>query len=189
MAGLVSGRWDLALPLGVVLELFWLDIIRLGALVPPSGVLSFLLIFSFCLLLDLQIPSQLPILFLLGLPCAYLVASLERRQRQQANIFAAAVQAWCQNPDAGVGLSPEQVVHKALWRVAWTNFGLYMACFILLLVVCLLLQKYEVLLEIPGVTWNVLYGIGLMGAVLALRTKRAYMLLTISLCAIVAWHM
>ena len=46
MLGGLSGQWQPALSLGIVVELLWLDVIALGSVVPPFGTLAFLLLFS-----------------------------------------------------------------------------------------------------------------------------------------------
>lgn len=43
-----TGDWALALPLGIIFELLWLDTLELGGVVPPYGGLSFLLAFPLC---------------------------------------------------------------------------------------------------------------------------------------------
>lgn len=57
-AGFFIGDWSLALPLGIIIELLWLDALELGSVVPPYGSLSFLLVFPLCRQFGLDQPGM-----------------------------------------------------------------------------------------------------------------------------------
>ena len=188
VAGWLTGRWDVALPLAVFFELFWLDVIRLGAIVPPSGALSFLLLFPLILLLHIQTPAELALPLLLCVPAAYAVSRLERALRERNNAAIDEVSRWCAHASPAHGTSPERVVWRALGWHGLTNALLFVLSFGLVYAVLRTVQAFGLPVA-PGLSWNVLYGAGLMGAVLALRIRRAYAVLGVVLTAIVLMHM
>lgn len=185
LAGWLTGRWDVAMPLAVFLELFWLDVIRLGAIAPPSGALSFVLLFSSVLLLDVQAPTQLPLPLLLCVPCAYAVSLLERRLRENANANIEPVAAWCAGER---GLSPAEAIVRGLWRQTVANAALFLAAFALVMGTLFFVKAWMGLPAAPELSWNILYGLGLLGAVLALRTRRAYAVLACAVAVILVTH-
>ena len=186
VAGWLTGRWDVALPLAIFLELFWLDIIRLGTIAPPSGSISFFLLLPTVLLLDIEAPRQLPLPLMLCVPCAYAVSRLERALRGKANEDIGPVTRWC----AGAGgTSPQRVVWRSVTRQIVGNGLLFILCFYPIYGLLALMQHHVGLPEAPGLSWNVLYGVGLMGAVLALRTRRAYAVLGCALTAMLVIHL
>ena len=79
IAGICTSDWALALSLGIILELLWLDVLELGSVVPPFGSLRFLLYalcyaLLFCLLAVLTARQALPQLLVLNWPMLYAAA-------------------------------------------------------------------------------------------------------------------
>lgn len=182
LAGWMTGRWDVALPMAITLELFWIDRIRLGAVIPPVACLGYLLLFPLTLQLDLQIPEQLPLPMLLCLSCAHMGAWLERGERVYANALADRVIRW--NAGGMGGISPGRALGMAIVRHCVLRFLLYLVCYGgIYVLICLGLRYYLVL--VTPLTWNMLYGVALMGGVLALRTRRAYAVLGCAMLGIV----
>ena len=185
LAGCLTGQWAVAVPLGIVLELFWLDVIPLGPVLSPTGALSYLLTFSMSLLFALHSPGQLvlPLFFTMG--CAYASIWLERRQRMRANALVETMAA-CEGR-----LSPDAVVYASLGERIAQQVGLYILCFyalygILHMMVATLPGGIPF---VPGITWESLYGVGAVGALLALRTRRAYAVLGVCLLVMAAMRM
>ncbi len=201
--GLLSGELELALSLGIFLELFWLDFLRLGAVVPPSGTLSFILLFSLSLIHGWQEPMQLAIPLLFCVSFAYSASWLEKWQRRQNDILLEGVQAWAEWPnisnlspkfDKGKNtnsdlvskcISPDAVMTSAFWRTLWSYGLLFLFCFVCLHTLFSFLQNIHALPLVPGLSWPMLYGMGLTGAVLALRNKRAYAVLLMGMAWII----
>lgn len=185
LAGYLTGQWAVAVPLGIVLELFWLDVIPLGPVLAPTGALSYWLTFSMSLLFELHAPGQLvlPLFFAVG--SAYASIYLERRQRARANALVETMAA-CEGR-----LSPDAVVYVSLGRRLAQQTGLYLLFFcalygILRMAVAALPNGIP---SVPGITWEALYGVGAVGALLALRTRRAYAVLGICLLAMAVARM
>ncbi len=175
--GLVTNALAEALALGLVLELFWIDRLRLGTVVPPSATLSFLLLFPFCLLFDWHEPEQIPLPLLTCILFAHVSAALERWLRRCNAAQDTALEQWIEDPTSPSGMSVEKYVWNSHWRVVWSSATLYVVSFFLLYALFTSLISIGAMVQIPGLTWNILYGIGLLGAVLALRTRRSYAVL------------
>ncbi len=182
--GFATNSLEFALPLGAVLELFWLDILRLGAIIPPSGTLSFLLLYPLCLIFNWQAPSQFAIPLLVCLPLAYTIKWVESLQREQNNAQIAEVENWVNNPKTGN--SPQKVIYISLLRFICFETLHYMTLFGLLFFIFHTLEHNHIFI-ISGITWSVIFSISLMGAVLALRTRRAYAILCLALVIAYFW--
>lgn len=185
LAGYLTGQWAVAIPLGIVLELFWLDVIPLGPVLSPTGALSYLLTFSMSLLFELHAPGQLvlPLFFTMG--SAYASIYLERQQRARANALVETMAA-CEGR-----LSPDAVVYASIGGRLVQQVGLYLLCFyalygILRMAVAALPNGIPF---VPGITWEALYGVGAVGALLALRTRRAYAVFGVCLLVMAAVRM
>ncbi len=177
LMGLATDTLGEALALGLVLELFWIDGLRLGTVVPPSATLSFLLLYPLCMLFGWQSPEQLPLPLLICILFAHVSAWQESWLRKRNASHDTAVEAWIEQPTSAPSakaLSPEAYIWRSHWRVLWSSALLYGLCFGLLYFFFAFLVQKQAFPIIPHLTWNILYGVGLLGAVLALRTRRAY---------------
>lgn len=166
-----TGQWEYALPLGLALELFWLDVLPLGLVTPPVAAFSYLLVFSMQLLFPPSAAGQPIFPLFAGLACANLSAALERHQRCAANAAAARLQ-------AGQGTSsPDAVVRTILLSRVLQQGALYLAAFVMLSCLMrlyvLLPASVQIFLTLP---WTNLYGLGLLGAIAALRLRNARLL-------------
>lgn len=182
ITGYFTSDWSLALPLGVIMELLWLDTLELGSVVPPFGGLSFLLLFPLCVHFGLTEPGPLLLPLVLSMLAAYAGSFVEQRQRIRQNRLVDRVEAWCAG--SGCGLAPGRaVLHAALAR-ACLQFLLYALSFALIFCLLSFLNARQALPALPKLTWPVLYAAALLGAVLSLRTRQAYLVLFSSLGAI-----
>lgn len=179
LVGFLTDDWLLALPLGITLELLWLDVVPLGSVVPPQGVLSFLLMFPLARLYGWSAPGALLLPLLLAVLAAYASAFAERSQRVLLNRLMPAVETYCRT---GRGCPPGgALLLGAGLRICW-QFALYLACFILLAGIFegLDSQRRGPLLLI--INWPMMYVAAMLGAVLSLRVRRAYAILLAGLC-------
>lgn len=180
-AGLVTGHTDIALPLGIIFELFWLDIIPLGAVIPPVASLNFFLVFCLALVFDWHSPAQFVLPLLITLPCAYLGAMLERRQYARNDIALEPLHNWMLSPTTGQ--SPGHIIVRSLVQTTLLQGGLFLLLFSLAYV--LMLSGVEAffadIFNKVQVSWKLLYGFAAIGAIVALRTRRAYAALALSI--------
>ena len=187
MAGAITSDWSLAIPLGIIFELLWLDALELGSVVPPYGSLSFLLLFPLCRHFGLAEPGNLLIPLIFCMLAAYAAAYGEHRQRISQNPMVDKVETWCAGKPGG--LAPGTALffsslHRSLWQIT-----LYCLCFAVIFSLLRTLQNSQSLPALRAVTWSALYVAALLGAVLSLRTRQAYMVLTgcLALVAMLIW--
>ena len=185
MAAAITGDWPLTLPLGIVLELLWLDAAALGGVVPPFPALSYLVAYPLCRHLGLSQADGALLPLALSLLAAHAAAWCERRQRGMLDGAAEAVAAWTRGEG---GLSPRAAVLRAsLWRACW-QFFLHLASFCL----CGLLLRAlppEIVRPYPGLGWPALYAAAMAGVLLTLRTRHAYAVLAAAFAALGAWSL
>ncbi len=206
--GFCTENLPFALALGLVLELFWIDALRLGCIVPPSGTFSFLLLYPLCILFQWYLPSMLPIPLVICLGFGYAASWLEQWHRRKNMAYDACLQEWVEKPhidesanlkkdlvsscneqekDAVAAMAPTEIIAFARWQMLWSAALLYMVCFSSIYAFFHWLQKIYTVPSLPMVSWNVLYGVGLLGAVLSLRTKRAYAVLGVAFFFLFLW--
>lgn len=146
---------------------------------PPYGSLSFLLLFPICRHFGLVEPGRLLIPLILCMLAAYAAAYGEHRQRISQNPMVDRVEAWCAGKPKGLAPGTALLL-SSLYRSLW-QIVLYCLCFILIFSLVDTLHNRQVLPALRAVTWSALYVAALMGAVLSLRTRQAYAVLTGSL--------
>ncbi len=188
--GLCTNALPEAMALGLVLELFWIDGLRLGTIVPPSATLSFLLLFPLCFIFDWFSPSELPLPLLVCIVFAHVSAWLERWHRARNALHDAQLEHWVEAPtqEPYAALSPEHIILRSHWRVLWSSALVYMFCFALVYVFFKYLVQEQLFPVFYGMSWSQLYGVGLLGAILALRTRRVYVVLSLALVGVVFWQ-
>ena len=156
MLGGLSGQWQPALSLGIVVELLWLDVIALGSVVPPFGTLAFLLLFPLSIIPGWSEAHQFLAPLMFAVFAAYGASYAERYQRVALNPLVDLVTAWF---TSGRGCTPGQAVALgAVVRAAW-QFSLYMLCYVALWLACDLLGEAIFLFE-GQMGWPILFAGG-----------------------------
>lgn len=179
LMGVLTGDWLLALPLGITLELLWLDVVPLGSVVPPQGVLSFLLMFPLARHYGWSAPGALLLPLLLAVLAAYAAAFAERSQRIVLNRIMPNVESFSRT---GRGCPPGgALLLGAGLRACW-QFALYLLCFALLALVFEGLDSQRRGPLLRTINWPMMYVAAMLGAVLSLRVRKAYGVLLASLC-------
>ncbi len=176
--GFFTDNLEFSLSLGIVFELFWLDVLRLGAIIPPSATLSFLLAYPFILIFAWPTPSQFALPLLICLGFAYSVRGIELWQRKHNNAYIHQVEQWTKNPQ--IGLHPKYVIYKSLSQSIWIYALLYLVLFFGLYYLFSILSSNQLLPTIAQFNWTILYAAGLLGALLTLRTKKIYIILLLA---------
>lgn len=168
----------MGLPLGIIFELLWLDVLPLGSVVPPYGTLSFLLLFPLAGLYDWRQPDVLLLPIIFAMLCAYVAAWLEQYQRALMDDTSARVQRWCSSPAEGI-LPGQAILYSILVR-AVAQYALYVVCFLILTALGPLFARVGSH-WFPAVSWAMLYAAAMTGAVFGLRIRRTYAILALSL--------
>ncbi|MDO5483658.1 MAG: hypothetical protein Q4F27_01995 [Desulfovibrionaceae bacterium] len=170
----------MALALGIVLELLWLDVLELGNVVSPHAGLAFLLLFPLARHFGLHEPGPLLLPLLLTMLAAHAGAWSERALRGYQNRVVDIVE---RTPVFSLG--------RAVWRMAWqraaVQFLLYSLCYAVLFWITDKLVAGGLLPQLSSLHWYMLFGMALVGVVLSLRNQRACLVLMgcllFSLCA------
>ena len=188
LAGLATGRWELALALGIAFELVWLDAVAMGGIIPPFAGMAFLLVFPLASALGWTEPGPILLPFVAAMLAASLGSLLEQRARLLQN-------AWLETGltlDEGEApaQTPERIVLRAaLRRMAW-HAGLYAACYAAMAFGTAFLLSHGLYPAMPDLPWAAVFALAMLGAVLSLRIQRAYWvfgaLLAILFCRL-AW--
>ncbi len=182
----VSGAWAQLIPLGIILELFWLDVVPLGSIVPPLNVFSFWLMVPLCLHFSWEQPAPMLVPLLLAVICAYGGAWLERWLRVYRNTLLGQVHRWA--TQTGQGCPPARAVVHSAWQRFFLQLFFFSVCYIMVLEFTLSLQARGMLLQLDALTWPVVYAVSALGALLSLRTRRAYALLCVLLALLGIAH-
>lgn len=166
------------MPLGITLELLWLDVVPLGTVVPPQGTLSYLLLFPLARLYGWSAPGPLLLPILLAVLAAYGAALLERSERVFLNGLMPPVEQYCLT---GKGLSPGSALLLGALLRAILQLALYMVSFVALAVVFEGLDSHRRGPLLLVITWPMMYATAMLGGVLSLRVRRAYAVLLAAL--------
>lgn len=158
-----------------------MDIIPLGAVIPPVASLNFFLVFCLALIFDWHSPAQFVLPLLITLPCAYLGAMLERRQYARNDTCLEPLHSWMLSPTTGQ--SPGRIIMHSLVQTALLQAGLFLLLFSLVYVVMLsgVEECFTNIFSKAQVSWRFLFGFAAIGAIVALRTRRAYAALALSI--------
>ena len=145
------------------------------------------MLFPLCRHFGLTEPGSLLIPLILCMLAAYAAAFFEHRQRINQNPMVDKVEMWCKGKPGGFSPGAALLfssIHRSLWQIT-----LYCLCFVVIFSVLRTLQNSETLPALRAVTWSALYVAALLGAVLSLRTRQAYMVLTgcLALLAMLIW--
>lgn len=200
VAAFATDLWDVALPLGITLELLWLDIVAMGSIIQPFGGMAFLLLFPLCATLSWTQPGVLLLPLVLCMVAAHIGAYCELRYRIQQNCLLDMVaRMLAREGDTGKADNPveqatedqeenipERLLHQCfVGRILWHAL-LYLASYAILCLVVSTLIDWNIYPVLPNLQWVFVYALATIGAILSLRQRRAYILCGLSILVIVA---
>ncbi len=178
--GLWTGELSPALPLALFYELFWLDLFAVGTYVPPNALLPLLCLLTLSHIMGLADPWILSVLALVLLPMAHLGTWLELRHRLwQISGYNRLLRAF------RMGRSLEFV---SSWALALSLVQLFFMNFLLFFVIAwascpLLMMLVPFIPEMDHVpplsSWTMLWAIGALGGLMALRIRRSFALFSL----------
>lgn len=180
----MTGEWGLSMHLAIFLELFWLDLFPAGTYIPPNAIISLLLSLTIAGHFGLESAGQLAIPLLLTLPAALTGAQVEYLHRRRRNQQYTDLLHW------GRGAGRVDKGDAPLWRIMVRslgelfvlNLGLFCAWLLVLAgTISMLADGVGYLPSVPGISWGHVWSVGAMGAMLALRLRRAYVLFALVL--------
>lgn len=162
-----------ALNAGVFFELLWLDLFPAGTFIPPNAPLA--LTIALGLLACLPDPDMRTVLLVLAvsIPTAYAGSWTEQWLRTVQNRSYTAILTWNRRRVVHAS-TPDRLVLNALMLQGAVLFGLYVGCSS-----ALLIGLRQILPLLPSgrqPTWPMIWMCAALGAVLALRVRKAYAL-------------
>ncbi|MGE4193519.1 MAG: PTS sugar transporter subunit IIC [Pseudodesulfovibrio sp.] len=174
--GAATGEYTTSLYIAIFFELFWLDLIPAGTYIPPHLTAATFSALTLSTYFGLDQPSKImPVLFA-SMPLAWLGARLEGwlRDREQASYNA--MLNWARNPRSMH--TPGTIILRSMGRNLFINWGVFFAAvFTLKLCFQLFYDLYPTAFSHLGVTWAHLWVAASLGGLMALRQKRAYVVL------------
>ncbi len=194
LVSFVTGLWDVALPLGISLELMWLDVVAMGSIIQPFGGMAFLLLFPLSAALSWTQPGVLLLPLVLCMVAAHVGAFCELRYRIHQNHLLDCCSRHLRALDEERATSgtetgrdtPECLISQCLWgRIVWHAL-LYLVCYALLCLIVSTLLFWDLYPVLPNLDWVFIYALATIGAVLSLRERRAYVVCGLTILALVA---
>lgn len=173
-----------SLAIGIFFELFWLDLFPAGTFIPPHAPAATLTTLALASRLGAVEPRVVLLAILLGLPMSWLGARLDQVRREFENRNYNRVLQDARKP---ADFHPERVVLASLAVLCALHFLVFGLCLGLLDWLAGLIEPLwlDLFADLP-VSWPWLWLAASLGAVLSLRWRRAYALLTLGVAVVAA---
>ncbi|MFO7717592.1 MAG: PTS sugar transporter subunit IIC [Desulfohalobium sp.] len=169
--GMATGQWPLAIGVGITFELFWMDLFPAGTYIPPHGQAATVYSLTIAHCMGMYRPWDLLPVVVVALVLAHCWVRLEYWHRHWQNShYSQLLQSVRQEHGF---FAPERFVARSLVQLFVLN-GL-----VFFLLTQISLWAFEWLHPLwPAapfaLQWPHVWGVALLGAVAALRTKAAY---------------
>lgn len=163
---------------GIFFELLWLDLFPAGTYIPPQALFSLTATLTILACLPDADMRSTALIVVATLPLAYLGAWVEQLHRKRQNARYSQLLIWNRG-GKGSSFAPNRLTAGALIEIFLLNFSLFLLCVTPLLSGLRLLQPWFSGGLQPS--WPMLWAAACVGAILALRVRRAYALAGASL--------
>jgi PTS system mannose-specific IIC component len=174
--GAATGEYTTSLYIAIFFELFWLDLIPAGTYIPPQLTAATFAALTLTTWFGLNQPSRIMFVLFASMPLAWIGTKVEGwlREREQGSYNA--LLNWARNP--GSKHLPGALILQSMVK------GLFMSWVSFLAAILILKQGFELVFSAYptifshlGVTWAHLWVAASLGGLMALRLKRAYVIL------------
>lgn len=174
--GFFTGDYTTSLYIAIFFELFWLDLIPVGTFIPPHLTAATFSALSLTTYFGLENPARIMGILFASMPLAWLGTRLEGLLREQEQGNHNKLLNWARNPQSRH--YPATLVTRSLFRM----FIIYAVTFFIAITVLRYLFQglftiYPGVLASIDVTWAHLWVAATLGGLMALRLKRAYVML------------
>lgn len=166
-----------ALNLGIFFELLWLDLFPAGTFIPPHALFSLTATLTLLACLPEADMRLVTFVIVCVLPLAHLGAWAEQRYRQRQNLSYNALLVW--NRKSAAPYIPQRLIHRAVLEGTLLYMLLFAVCTAPLLVVIKTVRPW--IEGGPQPAWPALWLCACVGAVLALRLRKAHALALVAL--------
>jgi mannose/fructose/N-acetylgalactosamine-specific phosphotransferase system component IIC len=175
----LTGQWEVALPVAVFWELFFLDLFPIGTYVPPQSLFALLTTLALAHIFNVHQPSLVFVLMVACLPTAYLGSRLEHLHRRWQNVsynkVLQSTRAGHESQASGLELARNALLHMA----ALNLLGFLVVMALLVPFIDWLLHQFRGDILVMPVTWPHIWMLGTIGAILSLRSRAVYALLLV----------
>lgn len=174
--GVFTGEYTTAINISILFELFWLDLIPAGTFIPPHITASTFSTLALVHWFDLKVPTEILTVILLSMPLAWLGAKIEIYLRERQRVSYNRLLNWARKPDDET--IPGTLILKSIITGFISSWLFLMASLLVLKqVVELVINHFPDLLTNSSIGWPHLWIAASLGGVMALRLKRAYVVL------------
>ena len=182
-----TGEYSPAVPLALFFELFWLDLFHIGGYIPPMGAFPYLVLLSLSARFAWVSPAALAFPLAAMLPLAYIVPYCESWQRDyQKGASTLLIRQARRNTPLGA-LPARRVAFSILQQIAIAlSLFVFVASLIWYIFSLETLDKKTGFIPL-AVDWSVLYAIAAIGSLLSLRIKRAYIVFSLCMTALMVF--
>ncbi len=181
--GLVTGHIELGLGIGLFYELLWLDLFHAGTYIPPNSAASTLASLCLAEIWGLTTPPGMLLPLIAGLPLGLIGSKLEHFQRVWQNSAYNSLLQWARRShqlEEPTDRHLQYVVIRSLLQNAILSF-LFLASSLTIIWAALTPLRAPESFRMLDIEmgWAHIWFCALIGGVLALRVKRAYVTLVI----------
>jgi len=171
--GLFTGNVPLAVSIGLIFELLWLDLIPAGTFLPPNMAVANFCTQALATMFGLATAGEVVIPVILSLPFAFLGARLERFRRRMQNADYNRLLIWTKKTYAAT-YDPGVLIARSMIRAAFMDLAYFVLCYTLLAGTVWALFAKGWFAPVSGLTFAHLWVASSVGGILALRTPKAY---------------
>lgn len=175
--GLFSGDLQTSLYISIFFELFWLDLIPAGTFIPPHLAACTFSALALTTWFQISNPSQIMIILFASMPLAWFGAQLEGMMRNRQRRYYNKILNWARKPmDPNV---PGMIILRSILvmgAVSWIFF--FLTILVFQQAFAILFNDFPHLILPLKIHWSHLWIAATLGGIMALRVKRAYVILT-----------
>ncbi|MCJ2163911.1 hypothetical protein MRX56_05040 [Pseudodesulfovibrio sp. S3-i] len=174
--GIFTGEYSTSLSIAIFFELFWLDMIPAGTFIPPQLTAATFAALSLTTFFGLENPAKIMGIVFASMPLAWLGTKLEGWLRDRERAGYNTLLNWARNPESSH--VPSRLILQSLGRtliMGWVTF--FISILLLKQFFQFIFSMYPELFTSINVTWVHLWMAATLGGVMALRLKRAYVIL------------
>lgn len=184
--GLVAGDVELAVSIGLVFELFWLDLIPAGTFLPPNMAASNMAAQALVSLFGLHTAGEAVFPIILSMPLGFFGARLEKFRRRIQNADYNKLLIWTKKSYAAV-YDPGRLIIRSMARSLILDLAFFCVSFSILAVLMWFIISKGWLSAGPVITFGHIWIAAGLGGVLALRAPKAYILAVACAAAVLAF--
>ena len=174
--GAFTDDFTTSLYIAIFFELFWLDLIPVGTFIPPHLTAATFAALSLTTYFGLEDPSRIMGVLFASMPLAWVGAKVEMKIRDQEQVSYNRLLNWARSPESPN--LPGSLILKSLLRTfIMCGLTFFITILILKQFFEILFSMYPGLLSSIDIEWAHLWVAASLGGLMALRLKRAYVVL------------